>query len=136
MFDFTEEALNQTAKQAHLIRMLNPILRGWANYHSHVVAKQTFARNDNAIWSMLWQWAPGGIPIRAPDGLKRNTLKPEGPETGPLPPLKKKRVRKESGFCSRSRTPPYGGIPRLKRMPTRMILNGRSISNPGGVKKC
>jgi RNA-directed DNA polymerase len=37
---------NKTAKQANLIRLLNPILRGWANYHSHVVAKATFARND------------------------------------------------------------------------------------------
>ncbi len=48
---------NKTAKQANLIRMLNPVLRGWANYHSHVVAKKTFVRNDNLIWSMLWRWA-------------------------------------------------------------------------------
>src|ERR1019366_7286829 len=34
---------NKAAKQANLIRLLNPILRGWANYHRHVVAKDTFA---------------------------------------------------------------------------------------------
>ena len=48
---------NKTAKQANLIRLLNPILRGWANYHRHVVAKTTFARVDANVWSMLWQWA-------------------------------------------------------------------------------
>src|ERR1700693_487523 len=49
--------VNKSAKQANLIRLLNPVLRGWANYHSHVVAKETFARNDHQIWSMLWRWA-------------------------------------------------------------------------------
>ena len=34
---------NKTAKQANLIRLLNPVLRGWANYHRHIVAKKTFA---------------------------------------------------------------------------------------------
>ena len=37
---------HKTATQANLIRLLNPVLRGWANYHRHVVAKETFARND------------------------------------------------------------------------------------------
>ena len=46
---------NKTAKQAHLIRLLNPVLRGWANYHRHVVAKETFARVDDDVWSMLWR---------------------------------------------------------------------------------
>ncbi|NPT59729.1 reverse transcriptase domain-containing protein [Paraburkholderia elongata] len=48
---------NKTAKQANLIRPLNPVLRGWANYHSHVVAKETFVRVDTEVWSMLWRWA-------------------------------------------------------------------------------
>ncbi|MEN9896264.1 MAG: hypothetical protein RIR97_2116 [Pseudomonadota bacterium] len=48
---------HMTAKQANLIRMLNPVIRGWTNYHSHAVAKASFARNDHMIWSMLWRWA-------------------------------------------------------------------------------
>ena len=48
---------NKSATQANLIRLLNPIVRGWANYHSHVVAKETFARVDAHVWSMLWRWA-------------------------------------------------------------------------------
>src|SRR5260370_24366001 len=49
---------NKTAKQANLVRLLNPILRGWANYHRHAVAKETFALADTYVWSMLWPW-PG-----------------------------------------------------------------------------
>lgn len=48
---------NKTAKQASLIRLLNPVLRGWVNYHRHIVAKDVFASNDAQVWSTLWQWA-------------------------------------------------------------------------------
>ena len=34
---------NKTAHQRNLILLLNPIIRGWAQYHRHVVASQTFA---------------------------------------------------------------------------------------------
>jgi RNA-directed DNA polymerase len=33
-------------KQEHLIANLNPIIRGWANYHKQVVAKETFSLMD------------------------------------------------------------------------------------------
>jgi RNA-directed DNA polymerase len=43
---------------AHLlINRLNPIVRGWANYHRHVVSKRVFTRLDAAIFAMLWGWA-------------------------------------------------------------------------------
>ncbi len=45
------------AKASNLIRMLNPIIRGWANYHRHVSSKQTFVKIDNAIFHALWRWA-------------------------------------------------------------------------------
>src|SRR5262245_43148710 len=38
-----------TAKTVNLIQQLNPMIRGWANYHRHVVAKQTFNQVDNSI---------------------------------------------------------------------------------------
>jgi RNA-directed DNA polymerase len=40
-----------------LIVELNPIIRGWAHYHRHVVSKQTFKRVDHAIFQTLWRWA-------------------------------------------------------------------------------
>jgi RNA-directed DNA polymerase len=44
-------------QQDMLIRKLNPILRGWANFYRHQVSKETFNRNDTEVWKTLWQWA-------------------------------------------------------------------------------
>jgi RNA-directed DNA polymerase len=44
-------------KAADLIRGLNPLLRGWANYHRHVVSKRLFGRVDYYVYGMLWRWA-------------------------------------------------------------------------------
>lgn len=40
-----------------LIRKLNPIIRGWANYHRHAASKQTFSRIDHHIHWAIWRWA-------------------------------------------------------------------------------
>ena len=48
---------NKTARQEDLIRLLNPVLRGWAIYHQPVVAKQTYSRMDHLINYALWRWA-------------------------------------------------------------------------------
>jgi RNA-directed DNA polymerase len=69
---------NKTAKQANLIRLLNPILRGWANYHSHVVAKETFARVDADVWSMLWRWAVRRHPNKGARWVKEKYFKTRG----------------------------------------------------------
>ena len=47
---------NKTVPAWLLIDKLNPIIRGWANYHRGVVAKQTFNYLDYRIWKLLWQW--------------------------------------------------------------------------------
>ena len=39
-----------------LVQRLNPIIRGWANYHQHVVSKKTFGQVDMHIFRMLWRW--------------------------------------------------------------------------------
>jgi RNA-directed DNA polymerase len=39
-----------------LIAALNPILRGWVNYHRHVVAKRCFADISNYLFRRLWTW--------------------------------------------------------------------------------
>jgi RNA-directed DNA polymerase len=48
---------NPAISQEVLIGLLNPIIRGWVNYHQHVVAARTFARFDHEVWKALWQWA-------------------------------------------------------------------------------
>jgi RNA-directed DNA polymerase len=41
---------NLGAKQENLIRLLNPMLRGWAQYHSPVVAKEAFSRMESLLF--------------------------------------------------------------------------------------
>jgi RNA-directed DNA polymerase len=45
------------ATAGHLIVRLNPVIRGWANYHRYVSSKRTLTRVDDAIFRALWQWA-------------------------------------------------------------------------------
>jgi RNA-directed DNA polymerase len=40
-----------------LVMQLNAVIRGWANYHRHVVSKRIFARIDEQIFRLLWRWA-------------------------------------------------------------------------------
>jgi hypothetical protein len=48
---------NKSSKTISLIRELNPVIRGWCNYHRHIVAKETFTKLDNYIFHTLWKWA-------------------------------------------------------------------------------
>jgi RNA-directed DNA polymerase len=48
---------NPTLQAGQLIQKLNPIIRGWTNYHRHVCSKKTFRSMDHAIFKALWQWA-------------------------------------------------------------------------------
>ena len=48
---------SEQATAGHLIVHLNPVIRGWANYHRHVASKRTFTQVDDAIFRALWQWA-------------------------------------------------------------------------------
>lgn len=47
---------NKTVTAGHLIRLLNPKIKGWANYHRHIVAKDTFNYVDYRIWKLIWRW--------------------------------------------------------------------------------
>ena len=58
-------------RQEDLIRMLNPMLRGWAQYHSPVVAKQTFSRMDSLINWRLMRWAKRRHPTKSADWLHK-----------------------------------------------------------------
>jgi len=47
----------RTARQEEVIDKLNPVIRGWANYHRSQMATRTFAKTDHLIWQALWRWA-------------------------------------------------------------------------------
>jgi len=45
------------AKQEEVIKVLNPLLRGFANYYRGVVSKETFSYIENRVWHYLYKWA-------------------------------------------------------------------------------
>ncbi len=47
---------NKAVTAGKLIGKLNPIIRGWANYHRHVVSKETFSKVDNEIYHTIRRW--------------------------------------------------------------------------------
>lgn len=66
-------ALIKAQKQAPagvLIAQLNPIIRGWAQYHRHVVSKRCFQTVDRAIFQALWQWAKRRHPRKSKDWIR------------------------------------------------------------------
>ena len=48
---------NRSIDQFGLIRLLNPIIRGWGNYYSCVVSKRVYQKMDMHIFHKLWSWA-------------------------------------------------------------------------------
>lgn len=55
---------NPTTSAGNLILLLNPVIRGWANYHRHSVSKERFVAVDSAIYKCLWQWAKRRHPMK------------------------------------------------------------------------
>src|SRR6266849_1603330 len=69
---------HKQATAGNLIAQLNPKIRGWANYHRHVVSKETFAKVDHAIFTMLWQWAKRRHPHKSHTWIKKKYFKTNG----------------------------------------------------------
>jgi hypothetical protein len=40
-----------------MIRELNPVIRGWGNYHRRICSKKTFSYIDHRIFKAIWRWA-------------------------------------------------------------------------------
>jgi RNA-directed DNA polymerase len=54
-----------------LVVKLNPVIRGWANYHRHAASKRTFAAMNHAIFRLLWRWAKGRHPHKSATWIKQ-----------------------------------------------------------------
>jgi RNA-directed DNA polymerase len=67
---------HKTAKHEDLIRMLNPMLRGWALYHQPVVAKKAYSRMDNQIYQALRRWAKRRHPNKNLDWIGMKYFRP------------------------------------------------------------
>jgi len=65
---------NRTATAGGLIMQLNPILRGWANYHRHVCSKKTFSYVHNETYLALKQWTRRRHPNKSAKWIKKKYL--------------------------------------------------------------
>jgi RNA-directed DNA polymerase len=57
--------------QEKLLRKLNPLIRGWANYYRHGASQQTFDRLDHDVHWQLWRWAKRRHPNKPAKWLVR-----------------------------------------------------------------
>ena len=48
---------SRAGKQEDVIAKLNPIIRGWGNYHRTQMSTRAFTKCDHQIWYLLWRWA-------------------------------------------------------------------------------
>ena len=80
LIDKVSEVLgkNKAATQAQVIMLLNPILRGWAMYHRHVVAAATFSQIDHLVWTKLWRWAKRRHPQKHAHWIKARYFQRQG----------------------------------------------------------
>ena len=66
---------NKQAKTGNMIAQLNPLIRGWANYHRHAASKKTFGSIDNALFKSVWQWAKRRHPQKPRKWIKEKYFK-------------------------------------------------------------
>lgn len=55
--------------------MLNPKIRGWANYHRSIVSSKTFQKVDHEIFKNLWRWAKRRHPNKPTYWIKKKYFK-------------------------------------------------------------
>ena len=69
---------NAQAPAGHLIAQLNPILRGWANYHCHVISKAIFNQVAYQISDTIWRWAMRRHPRKTKRWVKQKYFRTVG----------------------------------------------------------
>ena len=68
----------KNSRQTTLIRLLNPKIRGWANYYRSIVASKTFHKVDHEIFQSLWKWAKRRHHNKSPHWIKKKYFKKIG----------------------------------------------------------
>ena len=69
---------HKAKSQKVLIETLNPMIRGWTEYHKNQVAKETFSWVDAAIYHKLWFWAKRRHPKKNLTWIKNKYWRSEG----------------------------------------------------------
>jgi RNA-directed DNA polymerase len=76
--DVTRRSTNQSLPV--LIHRLNPMLRGWVNYHRHGASARTFAYLSAFTWRRVWCWLCHKHPKTGKGELRRRYLRRWWPE--------------------------------------------------------
>lgn len=66
---------NKTLPAGKLILILNPIIRGWAQYHQHVVSTEIFSSVDDAIYQRLRRWMKRRHPKKSNEWVTKKYFK-------------------------------------------------------------
>jgi RNA-directed DNA polymerase len=62
-------------KPEEIIKLLNLVIRGWANYYQHVNSVKTFSYLDHETWKILWHWAERRHPTKGKRWIKGKYFK-------------------------------------------------------------
>lgn len=68
----------RAASQAELIECLNPLIRGWAQYHRCAAVNETFRKMDHLLFNALWRWSRRRHPNKGKRWIKRRYFRKEG----------------------------------------------------------
>lgn len=72
---------HKASPQAALIKELNPIIRGWANYYSSVCSKETYSRCDSMVYQQLKRWGERRHPKKSKSWVAKKYWHTQGLRT-------------------------------------------------------
>ncbi|MBW2450717.1 MAG: group II intron reverse transcriptase/maturase [Deltaproteobacteria bacterium] len=61
-----------------MLQELNPVIRGWANYHRHSCSKNAFYYIDSCIFKNLWRWAKRRHPSKKAQWIRNRYFRTIG----------------------------------------------------------
>ncbi len=120
--------------QEEVIGKLNPIIRGWGNYHSHIVSKKVFGSMDYYVWKKVWRWALRRHPNKAKRWIYNRYFASEGTRNWIFRACKevvKGKIRFTKKPCNKQgRIKPYPSLINMMDIPIRRHVKIRSNANP------
>jgi len=57
--------------QAQMIDRLNPVLRGWGNYHGHILCGEIFSKITSYVWFRLMRWGKRRHPEKSGEWIAK-----------------------------------------------------------------
>ncbi len=70
---------HRAAPQAAVVKTLNPVITGWANFYSRVVSKQIYSKLDWMLFKPLWRWSVRRHPTKGHRWVKARYWRTVGP---------------------------------------------------------